>query len=635
LQGIRTGGKGIREKVERIRADLDQHGDKKVVAELKKQLPGVLWSGTFTQRANDKQETHSGLICADLDSLNGDLREVSEKLRQSPYSYAVFISPSGEGLKVVFRVPADATKHGDSFRAVEQYVRDLTGKQIDQACKDPARLCFLSYDPDPYHNANAQELTPLPEPERPKFNGGAMVNLSERQRIASDLLGEINWQSEVMGFCRCPAEHLHTNADNPRNCRVALDGSPTVFCVHNSCRGIIDAVNHELRSRIGKGEKANESKNGKGSNSAMEPPANGKRKYQLIDLSAIIEKPVEWIEESFLARGEMHFLQGQGGSYKGTMALTWVAEATQRGEHALLILAEDDLAKKVKPSLLAAGANMSLVHPMLMRNGEDESALVLPCDTDQLEEAIKNTSASVVVIDPLLSHVAGNLDSYRDHDMKLVLTQIGKMAQRTNATVICVHHTKKDTSGGMKLAGQGSTAFYTTARIVLAMAKISEEEAVLEVVKSNIGPEGARQSIKADLVELGKGIKSPRLTRNGEAPISVAEVLAGQHKDDMSKSQKAAILILDILEQEGEQEQRKLFDRVANETGLKPGTVRRKVYWDILQDEDLVDSQKDDLTGIWLIRRNDRERPKHLRGSHHQYGEKQKTEDTEPEVEIE
>ena len=54
----------------------------------------------------------------------------------------------------------------------------------------------------------------------------------------------------------------------------------------------------------------------------------------------------------------------------------------------------------------------------------------------------------------------------------------------------------------------------------------------------------------------------------------------------------------------------------------------------ILQDEDLVDWQKDDLTGVWLIRRNNRERPKHLQGSNHHHGENPITEDSEQEVDI-
>jgi hypothetical protein len=262
IEAIRTGGRKLRGKVQNIRAtvqrELSQHGDakraKQAASELKKQLPAVLWTGTFTKRDNASLVNHSGLLCADLDSLNGDLYTVREKLWQSPHAYAVFISPSGDGLKAVFRVPDNATMHAGSFRAVEQHVRELTGIQIDQSCKDSARLCFLSYDPTVYHNANAREIEPLPEPEKPKAVNNGMVNLSERQRIATGLLGAVDWQSETSGFVTCPGKHLHTSGDNQRDCKIDFDGVPTVHCFHNSCHGLLEGVNHELRSRIGKAE---------------------------------------------------------------------------------------------------------------------------------------------------------------------------------------------------------------------------------------------------------------------------------------------------------------------------------------------------------------------------------------------
>jgi hypothetical protein len=35
-----------------------------------------------------------------------------------------------------------------------------------------------------------------------------------------------------------------------------LDGAPTIHCFHDHCRGIVDGINHELRSRIGEAERA-------------------------------------------------------------------------------------------------------------------------------------------------------------------------------------------------------------------------------------------------------------------------------------------------------------------------------------------------------------------------------------------
>jgi hypothetical protein len=125
---------------------------------LKKQLPGVLWSGQFLHRANEKLISHSGLLCADLDALGERLPESRKKLLTSPYLWALFLSPTADGLKAIFKVRADAAKHLGSFRAIERRVLDLTGKQIDQSRKDLAGLCFVSYDPDLYVTENAVEL---------------------------------------------------------------------------------------------------------------------------------------------------------------------------------------------------------------------------------------------------------------------------------------------------------------------------------------------------------------------------------------------------------------------------------------------------------------------------------------------
>src|SRR5262249_16929421 len=188
LEAIRTGCKVLRARVEEIR-NLTAAGDKGAANELKRKLHAVLWSGAFSQRKNDALTQHSGLLCADLDSLNGQLPAVREKLKASPHLWAVFLSPSGEGLKAVFRVPAGGSTRPGSVRSVKQHVLELTGVQIDESGKDVARLCFLSYDPDLYHNPGARELESLHEPVKPKPINNGMANLSERQRMATELLG--------------------------------------------------------------------------------------------------------------------------------------------------------------------------------------------------------------------------------------------------------------------------------------------------------------------------------------------------------------------------------------------------------------------------------------------------------------
>ena len=261
---IRNGGRS-KQSIEKIRIvfaeTLNETGDRKAAKEAvradKKKLPGILWSGRFSHRANDALIQHSGLLCADLDQLGDELKDTRTKLVKSNHLYALFLSPTGDGLKAVFRVAADPSKHLESFCAIERHVAELTGVHIDQSRKDLAGICFVSSDPDIYYNPDAHEIEPLPEPEisaRPVSPNGA-IDLSERQRVAEEIVGSIQWDSEARGFCTCPGKHLHTTGDGARDCKIHLDGAPTLYCFHDHCRGIRDAVNRELRSRIGKNER--------------------------------------------------------------------------------------------------------------------------------------------------------------------------------------------------------------------------------------------------------------------------------------------------------------------------------------------------------------------------------------------
>src|SRR5205823_9553838 len=111
--------------------------------------------------------------------------------------------------------------------------------------KDVAGLCFVSHDPDAYHNPNASELPPLSEPQKsntnPRYNGGT-PDVETRRRIATELLGTIEWNDDTESYCACPGRHLHTAGDGERDCEIHLGGAPTIHCFHDHCRGICDAV---------------------------------------------------------------------------------------------------------------------------------------------------------------------------------------------------------------------------------------------------------------------------------------------------------------------------------------------------------------------------------------------------------
>lgn len=138
-------------------------GGKQAAKPLKDGLPCVMFSGTFSGLKKETLVAHSGLICGDLDGLGDRLAVVRSKVLHDPNTGGCFVSPSGDGLKIIFKCDP-ARLHLESFNAARSHVLALTGEEIDSACKNVNRLCYLSHDPDAFLAANLAEVPVLPYP---------------------------------------------------------------------------------------------------------------------------------------------------------------------------------------------------------------------------------------------------------------------------------------------------------------------------------------------------------------------------------------------------------------------------------------------------------------------------------------
>ncbi len=138
---------------------LRQTDDKKKRTELKKQLPSICFSGIFSKREDKALIQHSGLIAIDFDHVNERLNELKDRLKKDKYTFILFISPSGDGLKLVVKIPADVKTHSFSASALTDYYSD---EKLDEF-KDVSRICFESYDPDVFYNPDSEIFTTLKE----------------------------------------------------------------------------------------------------------------------------------------------------------------------------------------------------------------------------------------------------------------------------------------------------------------------------------------------------------------------------------------------------------------------------------------------------------------------------------------
>lgn len=146
----RIKGDEYKVKIEKIRAEKNDDTRKF----LKSQLDYFTFSGTFKTRITDGLIKHSGILCIDFDHVN-DLPIKFEELTKWKYTLAAFISPSGDGIKLLIKI--DPKKHLDSFSSLEKYFSEQPFSLIvDKSGKDVTRPCFVSHDPNIYYNPNSE-----------------------------------------------------------------------------------------------------------------------------------------------------------------------------------------------------------------------------------------------------------------------------------------------------------------------------------------------------------------------------------------------------------------------------------------------------------------------------------------------
>jgi len=143
--------------------------DKSERNELKKKLPAICFSGKFVKRNDNSIVEHSGFICLDFDGYEKRkiLIEHKERFTKDKFIYSVFISPSGNGLKVIVQIPPNVDNHINYFNSLEKY---FDSAYFDKTCKNVSRVCYESYDPLLYINPNSQLWDTVAEPEYKEIN---------------------------------------------------------------------------------------------------------------------------------------------------------------------------------------------------------------------------------------------------------------------------------------------------------------------------------------------------------------------------------------------------------------------------------------------------------------------------------
>ena len=170
--------------------NIREEKNKNIRNELKKELPAVCFSGQFNKRADSSIVEHSGLICLDFDGYDKqkDLLEDKENFQNNKFVFSVFVSPSGNGLKVLVKIPSEPENHTKYFNALK---KEFDSQYFDSTSKNISRVCYESYDPLLYVNETSSVWQTIEEEtyeEKSTFKDVPVLKITDENKIVDILI---------------------------------------------------------------------------------------------------------------------------------------------------------------------------------------------------------------------------------------------------------------------------------------------------------------------------------------------------------------------------------------------------------------------------------------------------------------
>jgi hypothetical protein len=220
--------------------------------------------------------------------------------------------------------------------------------------------------------------------------------------------------------------------------------------------------------------------------------------------------------------------------------------------------AEDGLGDTIKPRLLEAGADCSRV---LVIDDREQPLTMLDV---RLEEAIVQTKARLVVLDPIQGFLGSEVDMHRANEIRPLMKRVAVLAEKYHCAIILIGHMNKNSNGKSSYRGLGSIDFQAAARSVLIVGRMKDEPEIRVVchVKSSLAPEGKSIAFRLD--------KETGFEWIGEYDISADDLLSGDTRGQ--KSRKAKEFLLEILEDGGTAQ--KTIEAEAEKQGIRKKTLR-------------------------------------------------------------
>jgi hypothetical protein len=224
------------------------------------------------------------------------------------------------------------------------------------------------------------------------------------------------------------------------------------------------------------------------------------RQADLVCLSDIEDRPVDWLWQDRLASGTLAMVSGDPGTGKTWVALA-IAAALSRGrvpsspvpltadtrepDNILYASAGNEAAELVRPRFARLDgdpARLFLLRGVLSAGSTQSTSLSLR-DTPMLEDALERTRARLLIIDPLHSYLWA-VDRHRANESGRAFDNLARLAEKHRCCILLVRHLRK------RGAGQASIDLSSAIRTEFLAGSNPDAptRAALVQIKSNLGP---------------------------------------------------------------------------------------------------------------------------------------------------
>ncbi|MBM0232885.1 AAA family ATPase [Micromonospora sp. STR1_7] len=320
-----------------------------------------------------------------------------------------------------------------------------------------------------------------------------------------------------------------------------------------------------------------------------------KSRVKLVRLSDVKREHIDWLWQGYIARGKLHVIDGDPGLGKSTATADLAARITagkpwpdgQPGctpAGVVLLSAEDGLGDTIRPRLEAAGADLDRVVALTGITSWDEDAgelyermPALPGDIGRIRAAVEQVGAALVIIDPLMAYLGGDVNSHRDQDVRRALAPLAKMAEETGAAIKLIRHNTKGGGNNALYRGGGSIGIIGAARLGFTFARDPEDEhrVIVACTKANIT--AIPQSLAYRLVDSPDHGCARVEWHDGPVGYTAADLLAASHEsadDRDDRNDAAAWLRGYLLDNAGEAEAGSVL-KAGEKAGFQKHTLQR------------------------------------------------------------